>query len=285
MDRTGIVHAREHRGHHPVQRRAVGDHGGAEVDALAHAHDRHAVFADVAGDDDVVAGACAFGSDVHSVGHQPDAGGVDEEPVRTALSDDLGVPGDDADARLCRGLAHRLGDGAEDLDLQALLDDESRRQSEGLSTAAGEVVDGAVDGEVADVAAGEEQRVDHVGVGGQRDPPAVGLQHRRIPRRAAGRAEGRQEEVLDQFFGEDASPAVAHDDALGLAQRHRADPVRRVREVRHSQAPLSASWRLQTIPAAGTGSRPRTRPRWTPWWRRVGSAACRRCRMPGTGSV
>ena len=45
----------------------------------------------------------------------------------------------------------------------------------------GQVVDGAVDGQVADVAAGEEQRRDHVGVGGERQPGAADGEAARRP--------------------------------------------------------------------------------------------------------
>ena len=87
---------------------------------------------------------------------------------------------------------------------------------ERLGTTAGKIVDGAVDREITDIAAGKKQRVDHIGVRGQCDPAAEGFQYRRVAGWTAGGAECREEEVLDEFLGEDATAAVAHDDALGL---------------------------------------------------------------------
>ena len=65
--------------------------------------------------------------------------------------------------------ALQVGDG------EALLEDEPGRQVQRPGPGHGQVVDRAVDGEVADVAAGEEQRRHHVGVGGegQAGPPTV----------------------------------------------------------------------------------------------------------------
>ena len=61
----------------------------------------------------------------------------------------------------------------------------------GWRSAHREVVDGAVDGEVADAPAREEQRADHVGVGGEREPGAPsGIssgRSRAAPRRPQGR--------------------------------------------------------------------------------------------------
>ena len=68
----------------------------------------------------------------------------------------------------------------EHLDLKTFFEDEAGGQAQRLCATAGEVVDRSVDREVADVAAGEEQRVDHVGVGGESDPPARHGQHRGV---------------------------------------------------------------------------------------------------------
>ena len=74
--------------------------------------------------------------------------------------------------------------------LDALLQDEAAGEVGGAGAAHGEVVDGAVDGEVADAAAGEEQRPHHVGVGGERQPGAAEGDRRRS--RRAGRAPRRR---------------------------------------------------------------------------------------------
>ena len=93
------------------QRARVGDDLGLELELAAGEHDRHAVVADRAGDEDPVAGpqrsrarATARGSSA------PDAGRADVHLVGVAALDDLGVAGDDLDAG-------RRGGGGDRLDL------------------------------------------------------------------------------------------------------------------------------------------------------------------------
>ena len=106
--------------------------------------------------------------------------------------------------------------GADRLELgerEPLLDHEGRAQSEGAGAGGGEVVDGAGHREATDVAAGEAQRLDDVGVGGEGDAAA---------RREGGRVveplehrvgEGRHEHVAHQVAVEPAAAAVAEQDA------------------------------------------------------------------------
>ncbi len=86
-----------------VQRRDVGAEVALEPEVVAPRHDRHAVVAHRAGDDEPVAGA------EPRVGHHPvgegDAGGVEDDPVDLALAHHLRVAGDDGRARLARRLA------------------------------------------------------------------------------------------------------------------------------------------------------------------------------------
>ena len=77
------------------------------------------------------------------------------------------------------------GDAAQVGDREALLDDEPGRERERPRAGDREVVDRAVDGELADVAAGEEERLDDVGVGREREP------RRRSARAARSRRAGR----------------------------------------------------------------------------------------------
>jgi hypothetical protein len=94
----------------------------------------------------------------------------------------------------------------------------------------GQVVHGAVDGQVTDVAAGEEQRGHHVGVGGERDPGPAHRQLGRVLERLEQRiAERVQEDRLDQRVRGLAAGAVRHGDALfphlGAAPPRAVDPV------------------------------------------------------------
>ncbi len=54
----------EHLGNHPVQRRAIAPDLALELQALSHAHDRHAVVADGSRDDDRVAVFCSSRTDL-----------------------------------------------------------------------------------------------------------------------------------------------------------------------------------------------------------------------------
>ena len=99
-----------------------------------------------------------------------DPGGGDVAAVGLAALDDLGVAGDDLHPGDGGRARHRVGDPPQVGDREALLEDEPGREVQRPRPAHREVVDGAVDREVADVAAGEEQRRDDVRVGGERQP-------------------------------------------------------------------------------------------------------------------
>ena len=90
----------------------------------------------------------------------------------------------------------------------------ARAQRERPRAGDGEVVDRAVDRELADRAAREAQRLDDVGVGGERQRDAVDARARRRrparPERLA--AEGRHEQPFDQRLGGLAARAVGHRD-------------------------------------------------------------------------
>jgi hypothetical protein len=70
-----------------------------------------------------------------------------------------------AHAGRARRVAHALGNPLQIGERKALLDDEARREIERPRPGHGDVVDRAVHGERADIAAGEEQRRDDIAVG------------------------------------------------------------------------------------------------------------------------
>ena len=134
--------------------------------------------------------------------------------VAGALVDDLGVAGDDLDPGIARRARHRLRDPAQQIDRHPLLDDDGAGQIERHSTADGEVVDRAADRELADVAAGKEQRVDDIGVGGEGEPVAARGQSGEIEaglvlQRRQGRVvEGAHKDVVDQILHRLAAAAM-----------------------------------------------------------------------------
>ena len=69
--------------------------------------------------------------------HNADAGSVDENLVRLAAIDHLGVAGDKGHARRIGRVAHRLHDPLEIIHRQAFLEDKSDREMERTRAAHG----------------------------------------------------------------------------------------------------------------------------------------------------
>lgn len=159
----------ENAGDEGIKGGAVRDDQAFELEALADAHDGHAVIAEGAGDEDGVAGLGAMGADLDAGAEDSDAGGVDVAAVAVAALDDLGVSGDDLDARCGRGLSHGGDDGGKLGERETFFKDEAGGEIFGFGSGDGEVVDGSVDGEIADGAAGEKERLNDEGVAADGD--------------------------------------------------------------------------------------------------------------------
>jgi hypothetical protein len=196
-----------------VQRRGVGFDVRFDVQLAAGQHDRDAVVADRPGHDDGVARPGPRHAQAHVRFDEADPRGVDVAAVGLALLHHLGVAGDDLHPGRGGGVPHGLGDLVQVGDREAFLEDEPGRQVQRGRAGHGQVVHRAVDGQVADVAAGEEQRRDHVGVGGERHPGPVDAQVggvlERLQQRVAERVE---EHRLDQGMGRLAAGPVRHRD-------------------------------------------------------------------------
>ena len=98
---------------------------------------------------------------------------------------------------------------------ESLLEHERERQRERPRAGDGEVVDGAVHGQLADRAAREADRLDDEAVGGQRQPRTADLDGAGVAElgeRLVG--ERRQQQALDQRLGRLAAGAVRHRDPL-----------------------------------------------------------------------
>jgi hypothetical protein len=184
---------------------------GLEAEALALRHDRHAVVAQGAGDEDGVARPRPVAGDVHALRHHADAGGGDEDAVALALLHHLGVAGDDRHAGLARRLRHRVDDALEVGEREAFFQDEAGREVQRLGARHGDVVDRAVHRQAADVAAGEEQRRDDVRVGRHHHAPAL---HGEAGVVVGGAqpvvVEGGEEQLLDQLRHRPPAAAVGH---------------------------------------------------------------------------
>ena len=170
----------------------------------------------------------AAGAD--AIGDDPDARGVDEQPVRAPAAHDLRVAGDDRRAGTGRGRGRRRGDRPQLLERQPLLDDVGQAQRHRPGAHHREVVDRAVDGELADVAAREPDGRDDERVGGEREALGADLDDRGVVEHAArggGRERGRKD-VAHEPGGELAAGPVAQDHPGVLRDRRGAGDVRRV---------------------------------------------------------
>ena len=166
----------------------------------------------------------AFSDDANS-------GRREEQLVASASVDDLGVAGDDLDARLGRSSRHRAGDLPHEVDGHAFFHDRRTGKIERPRPADRQIVDRAAHGELADVAAGEDQRVDHEGISGESEPVAVPREIAEIEtrlileRRQRCIVEGPDEHIVDQILHRLAAAAMGecHRRHVDLPQNSRAD--------------------------------------------------------------
>ena len=127
---------------------------------------------------------------------RPMPGRAEVHRVGVTALDDLRVPGHDLDARGRGGQGDRLDLCAQDVGGEALLEDHREAERERPRAAHGEIVDGAVDRELADRAAREADGLDDEAVRREGEPRAAGLDRRDVGehvehRRGEGRARAR----------------------------------------------------------------------------------------------
>ena len=123
----------------------------------------------------------------HAVRHEADARGVDEQPVRGPAAHDLGVAGDDPRPGLRRRGRRRRRDEPQLLERQPLLDDVGEADRDRGRPHHRQVVERAVDRELADVPAREPDGRDDERVRGEREARARHLHDGRVVEDAAGR--------------------------------------------------------------------------------------------------
>lgn len=209
--RVEVGHGFEHRRDQPVQRRTVGPELGLEPELGALGHDRDAVVAERTGGQDHITRPGAAGADLDLLGHEADAGRGDEQAVALAAFQHPGVAGDDGDPGLEDGASHRAGELCQEVEIEALFEDEGGRQVQRPGAGHGQIVGRAVDGERADVAAREDQGGDHEGVGRHPDPPGRQRQDRLIVASVEpGIGESGAEELLDALARRPPAGAVHH---------------------------------------------------------------------------
>ena len=120
---------------------------------------------------------------------------------------------------LRRGLLHRRDDRAQRIHRQAFFKNESRAQVERTRAAHGEIVDSAVDGEVADGAAGKNQRVHDERIGGEGKPragltPSSGRTAPSWRCSSMGLPKAGMKNLFDELMSQASAAAVRQDDAI-----------------------------------------------------------------------
>ena len=243
------------------------------------------MVADRAADEHAIARPDPVGAEVDAGTQPADARRVDEEPVRGASGHHLGIarhhlhPARSAPRRgRCRRSACSVSMR------QALLDDEGEAQVQGLGPAGGQVVDRPVHGQLADVAAGEDERADDIAVGRQDHAALDRRQHRPVGHRPQELVvEGREQDLADQPARQPRPLAVGQEDEVPGRPGHGTGEVRvhrgRILEA-VVMAGTSTGWTAPCRSPGRTSSRPRTPPRSRPWGPRGGGRGCRACRTP-----
>ena len=155
------------------EHRAVALQFAIEAQLFTQIKDGCAVVAQSAADNQHVARRQARRAPMNVGGNRAHPGGVDKQFIRRAATDDLGIAGDDCDVcrfgRFSHGVNHRF----QRLQRQTLFDNKPAGEITGDRAADRHVVGGAAYRQLADIAAGEEQRVNHIAVGGKREAVAV----------------------------------------------------------------------------------------------------------------
>jgi hypothetical protein len=153
--------------------------------------------------------------DLHAWGHQAHARGGDEEAIALAPVHHLGVAGDHAHAAAVCGGPERGHQPRQLVEGQALLQDEGRGEGQGPGPGHGQIVHGAVHGQLAQIPAGEAPGMHHETVRGESQPPGPGLQDGAVVEARGVGPQGGQEHTLDELLHQAAAAAVGHLDRVG----------------------------------------------------------------------
>src|SRR5208283_3003387 len=132
------------------------------------------------------------------------------------------IAGDDLDLR-CRCCApERLHNTAKRLKRESLLQDKRRAEKKWARSPHRQIVDGSVDGQRTDVAAGKKERLDDEGIGRKCQAFSVYFHNRLvIETRKHGVLECRQEKTVEQIGAQSPAASVTKEHALNRGQGDR----------------------------------------------------------------
>ncbi len=153
--------------------------------------------------------------DIQAALNHADAGGRDKYLVAFAAIHHFRVAGDELHAGLFGRGAHGFDDATQVVSGQAFFKNERRGQIERARAAHGKIVHGAIDREPADVAAGEEDRRDHEGIGRERKACTVDRDNCLVVEFVENRVlERGKKNLIDQLGGQLAAASMAENDFL-----------------------------------------------------------------------
>jgi len=142
--------------------------------------------------------------------HPSDAGGVDEDAIGRPPGHDLGITCDNWDRAKPGGVANAANHLPQHLQGQAFFDNKTQAQVQRLGSANHQIVHRTIYGQLADVAAGEEQWTYYVSVGGHRQAAIAGGEQRPV-------AEGPEEELPGDIDANLGAPWIPEGDIQAFA--------------------------------------------------------------------
>ncbi len=114
---------------------------------------------------DRVAGPHVGRTEISASGDHADPGSIDVDRVPLPTIDHLGVSGDDLNLCMAGRFGERIEDAGQTFEWESLLQDERAREADGAGTAHSQIIDRAVNRELANISTGKLDRVHHEGVG------------------------------------------------------------------------------------------------------------------------
>ena len=211
------------------------------------------VVAEQAVDQNHVARPGAMGAEVDILADRADAGRRDEHLVARGLVHDFGVARDDLNPGLMRGAGHRTRNLPDELDRQPFLDDDRTGEIERHRAPDREIIHGSTDGELSDIAAGEDQGIDDERIGGESQAITMTGKYREIePRLVIERRKQRVVERLQKYVVDEIFHRLAAA-AMGKRYRRHMDlaarpPGNKRSDVHAAPTSMAASLRCRFTP-------------------------------------
>jgi len=109
-------------------------------------------------------------ADLCPIIHFSDTCGVNENLVGRPFWNDFSIPGDNLNACPIRGTLHGLKDSMKIIQRKSFFQDQPHTEIQRFGSAHGHIIDGPVDGQFSNITTWKKERIDRVGIGGERKP-------------------------------------------------------------------------------------------------------------------